>query len=126
VHGWGIFAGEDIPARRRVIEYSGERISADEVRRRSARPHIYHFWLGKRWAIDGAIGGSGAEFINHSCAPNLVARVRRGHIWLVSILPIAKGEELLFDYCLSGAIPVKCRCGAPNCRGYLNYFILQD
>lgn len=120
VHGWGIFAAEDIPARRRVIEYTGERIGKDEVRRRSARPHVYHFWLGMRLALDGAIGGSGAEFINHSCAPNLVARVRDGHIWLVSLRRIEKGEELYFDYRLTGAVPMKCRCRAPNCRGFMN------
>jgi len=75
---WGIFAVEEIPARRRVIEYTGERIPAAEVVRRSTRPQVYHFWVGKRTALDGALGGSGAEFINHSCAPNLVARLHGG------------------------------------------------
>jgi SET domain-containing protein len=121
VHGWGIFANEEIPARRRVIEYTGERIDQNEVRRRSARPHVYHFWLSGKWALDGAIGGSGAEFINHSCAPNLVARMRGGRIWLVSLRRIAKGEELFIDYHLTGAVPMKCLCGAPECRGYMNY-----
>lgn len=121
VHGWGIFAGEDIPARRRVIEYTGQRISPEEVRRRSARPHVYFFWLGKKWALDGAIGGSGAEFINHSCEPNMVARVRWGRIWLVSLRRIEKGEELFFDYHLTGAVPMKCHCGAAGCRGFMNF-----
>ncbi len=124
VHGWGIFAGEDIPARRRVIEYTGEKIGPEEVRRRSARPCVYHFWLGKNRAVDGAIGGSGAEFINHSCVPNLVARVRDGRIWLVSLRRIAKGEELYFDYQLTGSVLMKCRCRAAECRGYMNYFNL--
>lgn len=125
IHRWGIFADEDIPARRRVIEYTGERITGEEVVRRSVRPHVYHFWVSKRWALDGAVGGSGAEFINHSCAPNLVARNRRGHIWLVSLRPIRKGEELFFDYRLSGGIPQICKCGAPECRGFMNYFALN-
>lgn len=121
VHGWGIFAAEDIPARRRVIEYTGERIGQAEVRRRSARPQVYHFWLGNRWALDGAIGGSGAEFINHSCEPNLVARMRGGRIWLVSVRPIATGEELFLDYHLTGPVLMKCHCGAPGCRGFMNF-----
>lgn len=125
IHRWGIFAGEDIPARRRVIEYTGERIDAREVVRRSLRPHVYHFWLNKRWALDGAVRGSGAEFINHSCEPNLISRVRDGHIWLVSLRPIAKGDELFFDYRLSGGQRLKCKCGAKSCRGYMNYLVRE-
>lgn len=122
---WGIFAAEEIPARRRVIEYTGERIPAEEVVRRAVRPQVYHFWVGKRAALDGAVGGSGAEFINHSCAPNLVARLRSGRIWMVSLRRIAKGEELVFDYQLSGLHLIPCRCGAAECRGYLNMFSLE-
>lgn len=121
IHRWGIFAMEPIPARRRVIEYTGERIKPDEVRRRGVRPRIYIFWVSPRVAIDGAIGGSGAEFINHSCAPNLIARKRHGRIHLVSLRPIEAGEELLLDYQVSGDAPLTpCRCGTPQCRGYLN------
>ncbi|MEP7365001.1 MAG: SET domain-containing protein-lysine N-methyltransferase [Acidobacteriota bacterium] len=126
IHRWGIFADEDIPARRRVIEYTGERIDAREVVRRSVRPHVYHFWVRSGLAVDGAVRGSGAEFINHSCEPNLVARVSKGHIWLVSVRPIAKGEELSFDYRLSGAQMLPCKCGAKGCRGYLNPIILGE
>ena len=121
IHRWGIFAVEPIPARRRVIEYTGERITPAEVRRRSVRPRMYIFWVGPRIAVDGAIGGSGAEFINHSCACNLVARVRKGRIHLVSLRPIAAGEELLLDYRIRGDAPLMpCRCGSPQCRGYMN------
>ena len=126
IHRWGIFADEEIPAKRRVIEYTGERIDGHEVVRRSVRPHVYHFWLSGRWAVDGAIGGSGAEFINHSCDPNLVARISKGHIWLVSVRRIAKGEELSFDYRLSGAQMLPCKCGANGCRGYLNPIIMNE
>lgn len=122
IHRWGIFAEEEIPARRRVVEYTGERISATEVVRRSVRPHVYHFWVGKQVALDGAVNGSGAEFINHSCAPNLVARLRDGHIWLVSLRRIAQGEELSFDYQLTGFHLIPCNCGAAECRGFLNLF----
>ena len=121
IHRWGVFADEAIPARRRVIEYTGIRIGLREVRRRNMRTHLYVFWVGKRRAIDGAIGGSGAEFINHSCNPNLVARVRKGRVMLVSLRRIEKGEELLLDYMITGGAPMmECRCGAPTCRGFMN------
>src|ERR1700679_947667 len=34
IHRWGVYAGEDIPVRRKVMEYTGERISRKETRRR--------------------------------------------------------------------------------------------
>ncbi len=121
IHRWGIFAAEPIPARRRVIRYTGQRISVREAWRRSIRQHLYLFWLNGRFAIDGAIGGSGAEFINHSCDPNLRARATRGRIFLVSLRPIAAGEELTLDYHLTGDCPqIPCSCGSAACRGYVN------
>ncbi|HKE93617.1 MAG TPA: SET domain-containing protein-lysine N-methyltransferase [Povalibacter sp.] len=121
IHRWGIFASETIPARRRVIRYTGERINVREARRRSVRQHLYLFWTSPRFAIDGAIGGSGAEFVNHSCEPNLRAHIARGRIHLVSLRRIAAGEELTLDYHLAADSPeVRCLCGSPRCRGVLN------
>ncbi len=118
IHRWGIYASEAIPARRRVIEYTGERIGEREMWRRGQRHHLYLFSLGPKRAIDGGIGGSGAEFINHCCEPNLRARLSRGRIFLVSLRPIAAGEELTLDYQVGGDSPdLPCRCGAAGCRG---------
>lgn len=121
IHRWGIFATESIPARRRVIEYTGQKIGPAEADRRSLRPLLYIFHLSKTRAVDGAIGGSGAEFINHSCEPNLRAAISRGRIMLLSNRRIEAGEELTLDYHVSGdgAGPA-CRCGSPRCRGTLH------
>jgi len=122
IHRWGLFAAEPIPARRRVIEYTGQVIDEREAYRRRIRPHVYLFWIGAQRAIDGAVGGSGAEFINHGCEPNLVARVRRGRVTLVSLRRIEPGEELLYDYRITGGSELLvCCCGAPSCRGFMNH-----
>lgn len=123
IHRWGIYACEDIPPETRVIEYTGERIDANEVVRRSIRPHLYLFWLDadKNIAIDGGIGGSGAEIINHSCSPNLITDKEDGRLFLASLRPISKGEELTLDYNLErDGATVGCSCGALNCRGTIN------
>lgn len=121
IHRWGIFAAEPIPKRRRVIEYTGQRIGSAEAYRRRLRPHIYLYWVSPRRAIDGAVGGSGAEFVNHSCEPNLIARVRKGRVHFVSLRRIEAGEELLVDYQITGAARLlECACGAPSCRGFMN------
>src|ERR1043165_1122285 len=70
IHRWGVFALEPIPARRRVIEYTGEKIDNDEHERRSWKGRLYFFSLNDNWVIDPTTGGSGAEYINHSCDGN--------------------------------------------------------
>jgi SET domain-containing protein len=124
----GVFADQEIPARRKVIEYTGERISYREADRRfqkilrSRSPkRFYLFRLDRRWVIDGAVSGSGAEIVNHCCDPNLFRRRVRGHILYFSGRRIRRGEELTVDYHLSrDTVIMHCRCGSPKCRGTIN------
>ncbi|MGB0035136.1 MAG: SET domain-containing protein-lysine N-methyltransferase [Candidatus Acidiferrales bacterium] len=128
VHRFGVFALESIPKGRKVIEYAGERLTwteaARQVRRRErqgAPMNVYFARLNRRWIIDGSVGGSGAQFINHSCDGNLGARKIRGHLLFFSRRRIRAGEELSFDYRLSRESPtLECRCGSPKCRGTVN------
>src|SRR5204862_7563921 len=121
IHRRGVYAEEPIPAQRKVIEYTGERISRRETKRRGDGPVTYLFTLDDYWTLDGAFGGSGAEIINHSCEPNLRSTILKGHILYYSIRPIRRGEELTVDYLFPRDIEsVKCYCGARNCRGKIN------
>jgi len=122
IHAVGVFAAEPIPARRKVIEYTGERVNAVEAYRRiKGQKRTYVFTIDKFWSIDGVVGGSGAEFINHSCNPNLHSRIVAGRVLYHSVRPIAVGEELTVDYKFSrGAPKVLCRCGSDHCRGTIN------
>jgi SET domain-containing protein len=121
IHRWGVYAAESIPARRKVIEYTGERISRRETKRRSERTLNYIFTLNKYWSLDGSEGGSGAEFINHCCEPNITARVIGEHILYFSNRAIRKGEELTVDYHFDKHVEkVPCSCGAEKCRGTIN------
>ena len=81
----------------------------------------YLFSLDNYWTLDGSVRGSGAEFINHSCDPNLYSWNFKGHILYMSKRQIEAGEELTVDYYFSKKIdPVPCCCGSPNCRGTIN------
>jgi SET domain-containing protein len=121
IHRRGVYALERIPARRKVIEYIGERIGRRETKRRGQGSLTYLFTLDDYWTIDGAVGGSGAEIINHSCEPNLYSCITRGHILYMSKRAIRPGEELTVDYRFSDKIEeVRCRCGSRVCRGTIN------
>ena len=113
IEGWGVFAEEPIPRRRKVIEYVGERISRRETKRRGQGARTYLFSLDDYWTVDGAVGGSGAELINHSCDPNLFSGIYNGHILYMSRRPIRRGEELTVDYRFAKNVTrVPCCCGA--------------
>src|SRR5689334_17818149 len=121
IHRYGVYALENIPAGRKVIEYTGEKISRRETARRGHGPFTYLFTLDSYWTIDGAVGGSGAEIINHCCDPNLRTMILKGHILYMSRRPICTGEELTVDYRFSDKFDhVRCRCGAKSCRGIIN------
>ena len=121
IHRFGVFAEEAIPKGRKVIEYTGELIGNREAERRDYRSKEYLWVVDKHWCLDGAVGGSGAEYVNHSCDPNLQARITRRRVLYFSRRRIRRGEELSVDYCFSAdteALP--CRCGAATCRGTVN------
>lgn len=122
IHRWGVYTLERIPAGRKVIEYTGEKISRRETKRRGDERDLHYlFTLNSYWSIDGSVGGSGAEFINHSCAPNVYARIVRNHILYIAKRTIEPGEELLIDYRFEKDMEtVPCSCGASNCRGTIN------
>ena len=54
IHRWGVYAEEPIPPRRKVIEYTGERISRAETKKRGQGPRTYLFTLDDYWTIDGS------------------------------------------------------------------------
>ena len=121
IHRWGVYAGERIPSNRRVIEYCGERISRRETKRRAEREFNYLFTLDSYWTVDGSAGGSGAEYINHCCAPNTESKIVRGHIYYFSVREIQPGEELTVDYRFGSDVDKHpCSCGAKTCRGMIN------
>jgi uncharacterized protein len=122
IERFGVFTEETIPPGKKVIEYTGERISGQEANRRAIKAllagkaeRVYLVPLNRRSKLDGSVGGSGAEFINHSCDPNLTARRTRGQIFLYSFRKIRAGEELTVDYGFRCSNP--CHCGSSKCRG---------
>lgn len=120
IHRFGVYAAQRIPANRKVIEYTGERLNRMQAKQRDGKHLTYLFAVDDYWTLDGSVNGSGAEIINHSCDPNLVSRVMKGHILYMSLRAIRPGEELTVDYNFSkNGERTPCRCGAATCRGIM-------
>jgi SET domain-containing protein len=118
IHRYGVYASERIPPNRKVMEYTGLRLNRQQAAAIDGAEYTYLFAVDSYWTLDGARGGSGAEIINHSCEPNLVSRVMKGHILYMSLRAIKPGEELTIDYNFSDdPEKTQCSCGSKSCRG---------
>ena len=121
IDGLGVFAGEPIPARRKIGELRGEAISVREARRRAkGRERIHIVEVSETRAVDATASQDALRNINHGCAPNAQLRIKQGRVEFYALRDIEPGEELTCDYGEShheGRLA--CRCGAPNCVGRL-------
>jgi SET domain-containing protein len=130
IHGSGVFARRKIDAGERIVEYEGERITADESAVRAERGggpvnHTFFFSLADGMVIDGGSAGNDARYINHACEPNCEAYEEDGRVFIYSLQDIEAGEELNYNYALiyeerhTAAVKklFACRCGAPSCTG---------
>ena len=72
--------------------------------------------------LNGKVSWNPARLINHSCEPNCEANPDESdRIWIFSIKPIAREEEvtLNYGYALEDFMNFPCRCGTPTCTGYM-------
>lgn len=121
IHGKGCFATRAFQARRKIAEYTGEKISNAEANRRSHRKTLRICAINNRWSLDGSRGGNGTHYINHSCEPNAFMQILYKHILFIALRNIKAGEEITIDY-ESTLHPnsKRCICGAKTCRGTIN------
>lgn len=121
IQGRGLFALTNLPARRKLGELGGERITQREARRRARGAScVMIVEFGDGMALDASRLGGPFSYVNHSCEPNVYMRLYRGHVEFYSLRPIEAGEELTCDYGEThhdGRLP--CRCGSAKCRGRL-------
>lgn len=133
IHGKGLFAKETIESGEFIIEYIGELVRgsvADIREKRYGRQGMgdsYLFRLSERWVVDATKKGGIARYINHSCEPNVTAKIitisNEPKIVFYSKHQIKEGEELTYDYKFDFEAEDKkipCLCRATSCRKSLN------
>ena len=118
--GLGLYSPLPIEARAKIGEFEGEKIRIGEARRRARGRSVIAIVELDRHALDATSMTRGFRFINHSCDPNTFMRCTATRAEFYARRAIAAGEELTVDYGESHHDgQLRCRCGAPNCRGWI-------
>jgi hypothetical protein len=129
--GMGLFAKKPVEPHEYIVEYIGEVLTVDDWadRQRSEPPgsskHFYVMDLDGDHVVDASRKGNESRLINHSCDPNLETQKwtvnGESRIGLFAIRPIAKNEELTFNYQFEtfASKPFKCLCGTSKCTGWI-------
>ncbi len=121
IDGTGCYAGQSIPARKKIGDIAGEIIPLREARRRvkhQQRAAMVEF--GDGYALDASVQPNALRYVNHSCKPNAYMRCCFQKVEIYALRRIRKGEEITCNYGEThhdGKLP--CNCGAPGCRGRL-------
>ncbi|VEU39979.1 unnamed protein product [Pseudo-nitzschia multistriata] len=135
IHGWGVFTDVDIRDGEMIIEYRGELIGNAMAEKREKEYEAakigsdYMFRLDDFMVSDATKQGNVARFINASCMPNCYPKIisldGTKRIVVYAKRDIQAGEELTYDYKFDleydPAKRIPCICGAPECRGFLNW-----
>lgn len=107
IHGWGVYALEDIGCGEFVYEYTGAVVSQDEAERRGSiydeKAVSFLFDLNEDAVVDAVRKGNKSKFINHrtvgqNCSAKVVRVGGDHHITVWADQDIKRGEELLFNY----------------------------
>jgi len=133
IHGLGLYAVEPIEAGEYVVEYIGELVrnsvadSRERMYQRLGMGDSYMFRVSEEAVVDATRNGALSRYINHSCEPNVDARIievqKEPKIVFYSKRRLAPGEEITYDYKFEleeDDEKIPCLCRSKNCRRYLN------
>ncbi len=115
--GMGVFALAAIQADELLVVWSGELFSLAQLATLSLELQQRSVQVEEDFYLVPTRNGEPADFINHSCQPNVGMS---GQITLRAMREIAIGEELCYDYAMSDGSAYdefECSCGAAVCRG---------
>lgn len=116
--GRGIFAARRLEVGELVAMWGGIVMTLDELADLPAMERGYAVQIEEGLILTTPMAEAAtADFINHSCAPNLGLD---GPISLRVIREILPGDELSFDYAMTDSTPLlemDCSCSAALCRG---------
>lgn len=96
INGLGLFAKKSLPKKKKILEYVGEMITAEEADKRGGK---YLFEISSKRTIDGKGRENLARYINHSCDPNCETEIDGSRVFVWSLKnDIQQKDELTYDY----------------------------
>jgi len=117
--GRGLFARQQISAGTAILQFTGPRLTLNEVRAKgAAAANALQVGIDRYLYLDEP-----GRLVNHSCSPN--AAVINDTL-LVAIRQIEPDDEIRFDYSttISDGWTMPCLCGSAECRGLIVAFQL--
>jgi len=124
-NGYGVFADKSFKTGVKVFQITGKLITCyedddiDDITRENTIRYDEERYLSPNGKI--------ADYINHSCEPNSRVVKKGNKLFIVAILPIKKGEEVVFDYSTiiasDDSWTMRCNCGTKSCRGKVGQFV---
>ena len=125
IEGRGVFAKKAFSPGEIIVVYAPkhERLAADDPRATEAAATRLTLFTQDGCVLVPDQSAPGGWLCNHSCAPN-AALFSSGDGRVQCTRPIARGDEVTIFYgwvTCNGDGSAPCRCGAPACRGAINF-----
>lgn len=120
--GYGVFAARDFQRGELVIRATGPVLPSQSM-------YSIQIDWDRHMQVD-----SPAQYLNHSCNPNLGVRsCNIDGVEFVALRNIKEDDEITFDYAMTeyrhyprtnpqDEFDLTCHCGSQNCRGRLGYY----
>lgn len=123
-NGKGVFVRKKILPNKKIFEIKGVFLTCNEDDELDEETRNNAFRFDEDLYISP--GKDIANFVNHSCEPNVKVVKKNKKLFIYSILPILKDEEILFDYSTilarDDVWEMECNCGSKKCRGVVKQF----
>lgn len=133
--GWGVKVEENVKKGQFVVEYVGEIINKDVLKKRLKTMDVeksteyYMMDLTNDLLVDAKFKGNLSRFINSSCEPNCQTQkwtdavTGQTHVGIFAMQDIEPGTELTYNYCFldfgltgkKGKRSFECMCGTCSC-----------
>jgi SET domain-containing protein len=121
IHGKGAFVSAFLESDTLILEYTGELIDRKTAVERDNPDapdySCYILQVDDDTYIDARLVEHPAKYVNHSCEPNCNLSRDGTRVYIRALRNIIPGEELTYDYEYAASENLRCRCGAPRCRG---------
>lgn len=130
IEGRGVFARRHFEPGDVITPYAPAqtRLPIDDARATAAAGSKFTLVSEGAWVIVPDTNVPGGWLCNHSCSPN--AAIYSDGVGRIQCLrPITPGQEVTIFYgwvTLNEPERDPCRCGAENCRGFINFDLSDD